>query len=105
MIETTLNGQTKDITQENIEKLKQLFPEIITENKINFEKLQELLGEEIEDSDERYDFTWKGKHDSVKIALNPSEGTLRPNKEDSKNWDTTENLLRLKQNSRVQGRN
>jgi len=92
MIETTLNGKTKDITQDNIEQLKQLFPEIITDDKINFEKLKEILGEEIDDSNERYDFTWNGKHEAVKISQTPSEGTLRPSKEDSKNWDTTENL-------------
>lgn len=92
MIETTLDGKTKDIVQDNIEQLKQLFPEIITEDKIDFDKLREILGEEIDDSNEKYDFTWKGKHEATKIALNPSEGTLRPDKEGSKNWDTTENL-------------
>ena len=92
MIETTLDGKTKNIVKENIEQLKQLFPEIITEDKINFDKLKEILGEEIDDSNERYDFTWKGKHEAVKISQTPSEGTLRPSKEDSKNWDTTENL-------------
>jgi len=92
MIETTINGKTKDIVQDNIEQLKQLFPEIITEDKIDFDKLREILGEEIDDSNERYDFTWKGKHDSVKIALNPSEGTLRPDIDNSRNWDSTQNL-------------
>ena len=92
MIETTLNGKTKDIVQDNIEQLKQLFPEIITEDKINFDKLREILGEEIDDTIERYNFTWKGKHETTKIALTPSEGTLRPDKESSKNWDNTENL-------------
>ena len=92
MIESTLDGKTKDITQDNIEQLKQLFPEIVTENKIDFDKLKDVLGEEIDDSTERYDFTWKGKHETVKISQTPSEGTLRPSKKDSKNWDTTENL-------------
>lgn len=92
MIETTLNGKTKNIVQNNIEQLKQLFPEIITEEKINFDKLRETLGEEIDDTNEKYDFTWKGKHEAVKISQTPSEGTLRPSKKDSKNWDTTENI-------------
>lgn len=92
MIESTLDGKTKNITQENIEQLKQLFPEIVTENKIDFEKLKEILGDEIDNTNERYDFTWKGKHEAVKISQTPSKGTLRPSKEDSKNWDTTENL-------------
>ncbi len=92
MIETTLNGKTKDIVQNNIEQLKQLFPEIVTEGKIDYDKLREILGEEIDDCNERYDFTWKGKHESIKTALSPSEGTLRPDKKTSKNWDSTENL-------------
>ena len=92
MIETTLDGKTKDIVQDNIEQLKQLFPEIITEDKIDFDKLREILGEEIDDSNERYDFTWKGKHEATKIALNSSEGTLRPDENSSKNWKKTKNL-------------
>ena len=72
MIETIIDGKTEDIVQDNIEQLKQLFPEIITEDKIDFDKLREILGEEIEDSNERYDFTWKGKHEATKIALTPS---------------------------------
>ncbi len=92
MIETTLDGKTKNITQDNIKQLKQLFPEIITEDKIDFNKLREILGEEVDDTNEKYDFIWNGKHESVKISQTPSEGTLRPSKENSKNWDTTENL-------------
>lgn len=92
MIETKLDGKTEDITQDNIEKLKELFPEIITEDKIDFDKLREILGEEIDDSNEKYDFTWRGKTEAIKLAQTPSQGTLRPDKEKSKNWDTTQNL-------------
>ena len=101
MIETTLDGKTKDIVQENIEQLKQLFPEIVTEDKIDFDKLREILGEEIDDSNERYNFIWSGKQKAIKTAQTPSDATLRPVIEDSKNWDTTENLYIEGENSEV----
>ncbi|MED4883121.1 site-specific DNA-methyltransferase [Bacillus smithii] len=63
-----------------------------TEGKIDFEKLKLVLGEEIEKRNERYEFTWYGKTQAMKLAQTPSTGTLRPDKESSKNWDTTENL-------------
>ena len=81
-----------DITQDNIEKLKQLFPNVVTEGKIDFDVLRNLLGDEVDDSKEKYQFTWKGKAQSIKLAQSPSRATLRPDKSSSKNWDTTENL-------------
>jgi adenine-specific DNA-methyltransferase len=87
-----LELKSKDLVEKNIERLKELFPEVVTENKIDFEKLQILLGEEIEEDDERYNFTWKGKRKAIKLSQIQSTGTLRPCKEESKNWDTTENL-------------
>jgi adenine-specific DNA-methyltransferase len=87
-----LDGNSMNIVNENIEKLKEIFPEIFSENKIDFEKLQEELGGFVDDKNERYNFTWNGKAESKKIALTPSTGTLRPCKEESKNFDTTQNL-------------
>jgi adenine-specific DNA-methyltransferase len=87
-----LDGKSLDLTKENIKVLKKLFPEVVTEGKIDFEKLKLVLGEEIETSNEKYEFTWHGKAQSLKLAQTPSTGTLRPDKESSKNWDTTENL-------------
>ncbi|MCD9553959.1 site-specific DNA-methyltransferase [Photobacterium carnosum] len=86
-------AKSLDITQQNIEQLKQLFPDIFSENKIDFEALRAVLGEEIDDSEERYNFTWNGKTKARQIAQTPSTGTLRPCKEESVNWDTTENLF------------
>ena len=60
----TMNGKTPDLTKDNIEKLKQLFPEIVTDGKIDFEKLQVLLGEEIDNTPDRYNFTWNGKKET-----------------------------------------
>ncbi|ASK79126.1 site-specific DNA-methyltransferase [Paraphotobacterium marinum] len=82
-----------NITNKNIEQLKQLFPEVISEGRINFDTLKKLLGDEVDESDERYNFTWNGKNKALKIAQTPSLGTLRPCKEESINWNTTENLF------------
>ena len=87
-----MNGETPDLTKDNIDKLKQLFPEIVTDGRIDFEKLQAILGKEIDDAPDRYNFTWHGKKETLQFAQQPSKGTLRPIKEKSKNWDTTGNL-------------
>ena len=88
----TLDGKSMDVVADNIEKLRSIFPEVFCEDKIDFEKLQEVLGNYIEDKEERYRFEWNGKSQAVRIAQTPSAGTLRPCKEESKNWDTTQNL-------------
>ncbi|SFV52636.1 Type III restriction-modification system methylation subunit [hydrothermal vent metagenome] len=87
-----LDGESLDIVDENVEKLKELFPEVFEEGKIDFEKLQNELGEFIDKEQERYNFTWNGKQEAKKIAQTPSTGTLRPAPEESKNWGTTQNL-------------
>ncbi|PHM51206.1 type II DNA modification methyltransferase [Xenorhabdus hominickii] len=86
-------GSKSRIAQENVEQLKQLFPEVFSEGKIDFDALKAVLGEAIDDSDERYNFTWQGKTRARQIAQTPSTGTLRPCKEESVNWDTTGNLF------------
>jgi len=87
-----LDKNSLDLVKENIEKLKEIFPDVFTEDKIDFEKLKENLGEFIEESDEKYQFTWFGKKKANKIALTPTNATLRPAKSESKNWDTTKNI-------------
>ena len=81
-----------DLTKMNIEKLKALFPECVTDGKVDFDVLRTILGEQIETSSERYSFQWVGKNDSLKYAQTPSAGTLIPCKDKSKDWDKTENL-------------
>ena len=92
MKEINLNGKTPDIAEENIQKLKQIFPDVFTEDKVDFEKLQQVLGNYVEDSNERYNFTWNGKGRALRLSQTPSLGTLRPCKEESKDWDNTQNL-------------
>lgn len=81
-----------DIKNQNIDRLKELFPEIITENKIDFDKLRLLLGDAVEVAKERYNFTWNGKTKAMQLAQQPTTNTLKPNKEKSKTWDETQNL-------------
>lgn len=87
-----LDGQSMDLIKENVEKLKELFPSIVKEDKIDFEELELLLGENINRNKEQYSFTWNGKTEATKLAQKRSTGTLRPCKEESKDWDTTQNL-------------
>lgn len=85
--------QSPDFVKENIELLKSLFPTIVKEGKIDWSELQALLSNEIETEDEYYRLTWAGKSMARKEANKPSTATLRPNKADSKDWDTTQNIF------------
>ena len=93
--------ETPDLTSENIEKIAALFPNCVTEMRdangnlkhgINFEMLKQMLSPDVVDGDECYDFTWVGKKASIVEANKPIRKTLRPCPEESKDWDTTENL-------------
>ena len=93
--------ESVDMTEKNIEKIGELFPSCITEAKdengnlkkaINFEMLKQLLSKDVIDGDEAYEFTWVGKKASIVEANKPIRKTLRPCKEESVNWDDTENL-------------
>lgn len=94
-----LDGKSFDIIEDNIKKLQELFPEIVTEGKVDIDKLALLFdkarNEDTEgklDGEERYEFTWKGKKEAMRIAQKQSTGTLRPCREESVNFDDTENL-------------
>lgn len=83
-----------DIKQEQISRLKELFPEVFTEgNKLDWEKLKLTLGEDIDVGKERFGLNWAGKSDCFKLIQQPSTGTLVPAREESINFDTTENLF------------
>ena len=87
-----INSEGLNLLKLNIDKLKQIFPECISDGKINYERLKELLGCEIDDSVEKYSFNWVGKNNSIKNSLIPSKSTLLPLKEKSLNWDVTNNI-------------
>lgn len=93
--------ESADITDQNIKKIGALFPNCITEAKsengkltkaINFELLKQELSKEVIGGDEAYEFTWVGKKAAIVEANKPIRKTLRPCKEESVNWDTTETL-------------
>ena len=84
-----MTGKSLDLIAENIAQLKALFPEAVTEGKIDFEVLQAILGGEIEKRQTYYKFTWNGKEEARAYARIPSMGTLRPCVEDSSGKDGT----------------
>lgn len=93
--------ETPDMTAQNIEKIAALFPGCVTEGPdgkgglkkaINFELLKQMLSNDVLEGGEAYEFTWVGKKASIVEANKPIRKTLRPCPEESKNWDTTENL-------------
>ena len=91
-------GGSKNIVAENIEMLKRIFPDVFTEGSdggdaIDFDALKAVLGEYVDPGEERYSFTWHGKSAARRIAQTPSTGTLRPCRDESVDWDTTQNLF------------
>ena len=102
-----LRMESPDMTAQNIDRIAALFPNCITEmldeehstpekkvykRAINFEMLKQMLSPDVVDGDEAYEFTWVGKKAAIVEANKPIRKTLRPCVEESKNWDTTENL-------------
>lgn len=87
-----LAGESLNIMEENLAAMQQIFPEAFEEGKIDFDVLRQLLGDYVDDEEERYSFRWNGKGKALRLSQTPSTGTLRPCKEESKDWDTTENL-------------
>lgn len=89
---TKMDGKSMNIIDKNIEYIKEIYPEVFIEGKIDFDKLRLALGDNIEESNEKYEFKWYGKNEAIKIAQTPSMATLRPDKNSSKNWAETENI-------------
>ncbi|MGY6648039.1 site-specific DNA-methyltransferase [Wenyingzhuangia sp. IMCC45574] len=85
-------SQSANIVDQNIDQLKQLFPEVFKEGKIDWQELQATLGEHIDEENERFNFTWNGKSMARQEAQKPSTGTLRPCPEESVDWENTKNL-------------
>jgi adenine-specific DNA-methyltransferase len=88
----TIDGMSMDLEKANMEKLRSVFPECFSENKLDIDKLLSLCGEYIDNDFEKYKFEWKGKADCLRLAQKRSTGTLRPCRSESVNWDTTQNL-------------
>ena len=96
-----LTMHTTDGVNANLERLAALFPNCVTETTdeqgnvqlaVDYDKLRVELGEVVEGSEERYQFTWPGKRDAIRLANSPIAAALRPVREDSEDFDTTQNL-------------
>ena len=86
------DGLSLDIERTNKDKLKSVFPECFSEGMLDIDKLLSLCGEYIDNDFEKYKFEWKGKAECLRLAQKRSTGTLRPCREESVNFDETENL-------------
>ena len=93
--------ETADGAVRNVDKIAAVFPQVVTERKgedgkitraVKWDVLKELLSGEYVEGGECYDFTWPGKRAAIAEAAKPIRKTLRPCKEESKDWDTTQNL-------------
>ncbi|MBE9047800.1 site-specific DNA-methyltransferase, partial [Pleurocapsales cyanobacterium LEGE 10410] len=82
-----------DITEEKKNQLKQLFPEVFREDKVDFDHLKRVLGEWVDPGKERFGLQWPGKAECMKTIQQPSIATLQPDREESVNFDDTENLF------------
>lgn len=87
-----IDGFSMNIEQTNLDKLRSVFPECVSEGKLDIDKLLSLCGEYIDNDFEKYRFEWKGKADCLRLAQKRSTGTLRPCPEESVDWDSTQNL-------------
>jgi len=91
-------AHSADLKAENIDKLRALFPELITEGPngvaVNQDVLKQLVGDAtVTDAEEKYGLNWHGKRAARQLALTPSTGTLLPCPDESVDWDTTQNLM------------
>ncbi|WP_250278597.1 site-specific DNA-methyltransferase [[Clostridium] colinum] len=87
-----MDGYSKDIVKEEIEKLRSIFPQCVVEGKVKIDQLLNILGEYDEKDYEKYEFTWKGKNECYKTARERTKATLIPCEEESVNFNDTENM-------------
>ena len=88
-----LESRSTDIIAKNLEHLKALFPDAFSEGKVDFYILRQLLGDTVEERNEKYGINWHGKRQARRLALTPSTGTLRPCPDESVDWNTTANIM------------
>jgi adenine specific DNA methylase Mod len=88
-----MDGESIDIKQAKLQKLKELFPDLFAEDQLDWEKLKAAFGDDINFANERYVLNWAGKSDAFRVLQQPTTATLKPAPEESVNFDTTENLF------------
>ena len=82
-----------DVLEEQLAKLRKLFPEVCVEGKIDFDKLRATLGAATQAGPGRFSFSWAGKDDALALLQTPSRGTLVPRPEQSLDFDKTGNVF------------
>lgn len=85
-------AQSASPVQDNLKALASLFPSVVRDGQVDVDALRQLCGEAVVKDNELYGLNWRGKVEARRAALIPSLGTLRPCKEESKDWDSTKNL-------------
>lgn len=88
-----MDGKSLDVRKENINRMKSLFPEAVTEDKIDWEQIKATLGEDIEFRDERYHLNWAGKSEAFRVLQQQTTATLKAARDESVDFDTTQNLF------------
>lgn len=86
-------GGSINFQTELAQKLNELVPEVVTDGKIDIKKLQELLDSDTNDDSERFGLFWPGKKRAMRAAQEPTTATLKPSREEGKDWETTENIF------------
>ena len=86
-------SRSPDGVADNVTRLTRLFPDAVTDGKVDFDALRELLGGAIDEGEEKYRLSWNGKRRALRLALTPSTGTLRPRPAESVAWESTRNLM------------
>lgn len=84
---------TPDFTTEAASQLAELFPEVVADGKINLDTLKTILDIDVEEGRERFGLTWPGKREAIRAAQTPTTATLMPDKEESVDWGTTQNVF------------
>jgi adenine-specific DNA-methyltransferase len=93
VLRTKVTKEVLNILKDQIEKLQSIFPEAVSEGKVDFEKLRESLGDSVDERPERYTFTWAGKRNAIQILQMPTRATLIPAQAESINFDTSGHLF------------
>ncbi len=88
-----MDGYSVSPKAERLKVLQELMPEVFDEGKIDWEKLRATLGESVDFSNERYVLNWAGKSDAFRVMQRPSSATLVPCREESVDFDTTQNIF------------
>lgn len=88
-----INLTSANLSEEKLKELRHILPEVFSETKIDWDRLKLVLGDNIDPRVEKFSFTWAGKSSAIKNVITPSTSTLRPAKDESINFDTTENIF------------